>query len=47
LLKPGVIGRLLSCGRQAVWCRARTANHSGYLWRRAFWGSLPGEAIAE
>ena len=47
LLKPGVIGRLVSCGPGSGWCRAAVAGHTGYLKRTAFWGTLPNEAIAD
>jgi len=47
LLKPGVIGHLLSCEHLAAWCRVRVGSHRGYLRRDTFWGTLPGEAIAE
>jgi SH3-like domain-containing protein len=47
LLKPGVIGRLVSCEQQSAWCRAEVSGHAGYLKRSTFWGILPGEAVAE
>ena len=45
VLKPGVIGRIKSCQKDAEWCQVQVAGHSGYLRRMQFWGTLTGEQI--
>ena len=45
ILKPGVIGRIKSCQKDAEWCQVQVAGHSGYLRRMQFWGTLTGEQI--
>jgi SH3-like domain-containing protein len=45
ILKPGVIGRIRSCPKDSDWCQVQVANHSGYLRRGQFWGTLPNEEI--
>jgi SH3-like domain-containing protein len=45
ILKPGVVGRLLSCPAGTDWCQAEVKTYKGYLNRAAFWGALPGEAV--
>ncbi len=46
ILTPGVIGRIRSCEAASEWCNVQTGSYRGYLRRQAFWGVLPGEAIA-
>ena len=45
ILKPGVIGRIRSCKKDSDWCQVLVADHSGYLRRTQFWGTLPNEEI--
>jgi SH3-like domain-containing protein len=45
ILKPGVIGRIKACQKDAEWCQVQVAGHSGYLRRTQFWGTLAGEQI--
>jgi SH3-like domain-containing protein len=45
ILKPGVIGRIRSCGTTSDWCEVQTGSYRGYLRREQFWGTLPDEAI--
>lgn len=45
LIKPGVLGRITSCGATASWCQVRAGGYSGWLKRATLWGILPGEAI--
>ena len=47
VLKPGVIGRILTCGAGSAWCRVRTGDYRGWLKRAQFWGALPDEAIGQ
>jgi len=44
-LKPGVVGRLLSCAAGADWCQVQVGEYRGYLKRGDFWGSYAGEAV--
>lgn len=44
-LQPGVIGRILSCGAGADWCRVQVKDYRGWLPRDDFWGTKPGEAV--
>jgi SH3-like domain-containing protein len=46
ILKPGVIGHLRSCQASSEWCQVQTGDYRGYLKRSQFWGTLPGEAVA-
>jgi SH3-like domain-containing protein len=46
ILKPGVIGHLRSCQATSDWCQVQTGDYRGYLKRSQFWGTLPGEAVA-
>jgi len=45
LLKLGVIGRIRSCEAASDWCSVQVGSYGGYLRRRQFWGTLPGEAV--
>jgi len=45
VLKPGVIGRLRSCGAGSDWCQVQVGDYRGYLRRGDLWGTLPGEAV--
>lgn len=44
-MMPGVVGRIKACAAQAEWCEVQSSGYKGYLPRRAFWGSDPGEAV--
>jgi SH3-like domain-containing protein len=46
-LSHGVVGRLRHCEAASAWCQVSVGHHTGYLRRAAFWGSYPGEAVAE
>ena len=45
MLKPGVIGRVLSCAAGAEWCEVQVSGYRGYLRRSELWGTFPGEAV--
>lgn len=44
-LEPGVIGRLLECPRQSVWCRVEIEGIRGWLRRGEFWGAYETESL--
>lgn len=44
-LDKGVIGVIRRCRAGAAWCRVAAGHRSGWLPRRDFWGSFPGEAV--
>lgn len=44
-LKPGVIGRVRSCGAGSVWCEVEVATYRGFLKRDEMFGVYPNEAI--
>jgi SH3-like domain-containing protein len=46
ILKPGVIGHIRSCAAGSDWCQMQVGDYRGYLKRSQFWGTLPGEAVA-
>jgi SH3-like domain-containing protein len=46
ILKPGVIGHIRSCAAASDWCQVQAGDYRGYLKRGQFWGTLPGEAVA-
>jgi SH3-like domain-containing protein len=46
ILKPGVIGRVRSCGTASSWCQVQVGEYRGYLKRSQFWGTLPGESLS-
>ncbi|HEY2620392.1 MAG TPA: SH3 domain-containing protein [Acetobacteraceae bacterium] len=46
ILKPGVIGHIRSCAATSDWCQVQAGDYRGYLKRGQFWGTLPGEAVA-
>lgn len=41
LAEPGVTGTLIAC--QAAWCRFSASGHTGWIERRAIWGTYPEE----
>jgi len=45
ILDFGVSGLLLSCAPASTYCKASTANETGYLARRDFWGVFPNELV--
>jgi len=45
ILKPGVVGRIVSCAANAAWCEVQVSEYRGYLKREEFWGVFPGEAV--
>ncbi len=47
ILKPGVVGRLLSCPAAGDWCQVSVKTYSGWLPRTAFWGTLPSETVQQ
>lgn len=44
-LEPGVVGRLRSCQAASDWCQVQVKEYKGWMRRKAFWGTLPGEAV--
>ena len=46
ILKPGVIGHVRSCVPASNWCQVQAGEYRGYLKRSQFWGTLPGEIVA-
>ncbi|MGD9637471.1 MAG: SH3 domain-containing protein [Alphaproteobacteria bacterium] len=44
-LEAGVIGKLLQCPRDSMFCRVEVNNYHGWLKRGEFWGVYPGEHI--
>jgi SH3-like domain-containing protein len=46
VLKPGVVGHIRSCAANSDWCQVQTGDYRGYLKRSQFWGTLPGEMVA-
>jgi SH3-like domain-containing protein len=45
ILKPGVVGRIITCAATAAWCEVQVSEYRGYLKRDEFWGVFPGEAV--
>jgi SH3-like domain-containing protein len=45
VLKPGVIGRLRSCDKDAAWCQVQVQDYRGWLKRTDFWGADPDEVV--
>jgi len=45
ILDFGVTGVLLSCDAAASFCKASTANETGFLARQDFWGAFPEEMV--
>ncbi len=43
--EAGVIGRLVECPGDGLWCRVEAAGHEGWLRRVDFWGVHRGEAV--
>ena len=46
ILKPGVIGHIRSCAATSDWCQVQAGDYRGYLKRSQFWGTRPGEVVA-
>ena len=46
IVDPGVILRLLRCGAGSPWCRVEAGGRRGWMRRRDFWGTFPGEKVA-
>jgi SH3-like domain-containing protein len=46
VLKPGVVGRILTCDAGAAWCRVQVGDYRGFLPRASFWGTDAGEPVA-
>lgn len=42
---PGAVGRIKACAAGAEWCEVSASGYKGFLQRKDFWGSEPGEAI--
>jgi SH3-like domain-containing protein len=45
VLKPGVIGRLRSCDKDAAWCQVQVQDYRGWLKRTDFWGADADEVV--
>ncbi|MCH7487414.1 MAG: hypothetical protein IIC04_10550 [Proteobacteria bacterium] len=43
--EAGVIGRLVQCPGDGVWCRVEVEGHEGWLRRVDFWGVHRGEVV--
>ena len=43
--EAGVIGRLVECPANGLWCRVEADGHEGWLRRVDFWGVHRGEAV--
>jgi SH3-like domain-containing protein len=46
VLKPGVVGHLRVCAANSDWCQVQVGDYRGFLKRSQFWGTLPGEVVA-
>jgi SH3-like domain-containing protein len=46
ILKPGVVGHIRACPASSEWCQVQVGDYRGYLKRSQFWGTLPGEVVA-
>jgi len=46
ILKPGVVGHLRTCAANSDWCQVQVGDYRGFIKRSQFWGTLPGEAVA-
>lgn len=44
-VEAGVIGRLLQCPQDSIFCRVEINGYQGWLKRGEFWGVYPGERI--
>jgi len=44
-LQEQVVGRILSCAAQTVWCRVQVNGYKGFLPRDAFWGTFGYEEV--
>ncbi|MGC8478012.1 MAG: SH3 domain-containing protein [Acetobacteraceae bacterium] len=47
IVDPGVILRLLRCGAGSKWCRVEAGGRRGWIRRRDFWGTFPGEKVPD
>lgn len=45
LVDPGVVGELVTCPSESVWCEVQIDGRRGWMDRGAFWGLLNGETI--
>lgn len=45
LIKPDVVGRILSCKAGAAWCRVSAGGYGGWLKRSTLWGIFADETI--
>jgi len=43
--EPGVVGRVLGCAKETVWCEVEIDGFKGWLRRIEFWGVYPEEAV--
>lgn len=44
-VEPGVIGRLMECRKNSMWCRVEIAGFKGWLRRNEFWGVYENETV--
>ena len=44
-VEAGVIGRLLKCRENSIWCRVEIAGFKGWLRRSEFWGAYEKETV--
>ncbi len=43
--EAGVIGRLIECPEDGIWCRVESEGHEGWLRQVDFWGAHRGEVV--
>lgn len=43
--EPGVVGKLIGCPQNGMFCRVRLDGYEGWLSRDGFWGAYPGESV--
>jgi SH3-like domain-containing protein len=46
ILKLGVVGHIRTCQTNSNWCQVQTGDYRGFLKRSQFWGTSPGELVA-
>jgi SH3-like domain-containing protein len=47
IVDPGVVLRLLRCDAGGPWCRVQAGGRTGWIPRRDFWGTFPGEKVPD
>jgi SH3-like domain-containing protein len=44
-VEAGVVGQVLNCGKETVWCEVEIDGFKGWLRRIEFWGVYPDEVV--